>query len=231
MNATSDMADAMVNMGEGSIMEHRTRRERKFAEVESNLPDIKMTPAADHRPSLSVRLLSYLGSYNPIPQQISPNDEVWLLDNTAYRSADNKWQAEFVAAVFDKKTGEEVSSVVASVAEKIGIAKDDAAEAIIRERLVPFVRAVLPARVVRLDFGLTRREIKLGPGGRNGISSDKKEPPHFMNGEIVPSTAKVPKGASGILNMHTVFAEPEGWGLISGKSIPPSQFAPTNHTS
>ena len=38
-----------------------------------------------------------------------------LLDNTAYRSTvTNQWQAEFVAAVFDKDTGLEVSSVVAS---------------------------------------------------------------------------------------------------------------------
>lgn len=214
------MADEIVDKAEEGIMEHRTRKERKFAEVESGLPDIKMTPAVDHRPSLVVRLFSYLGPYNPIAQQISPDDEVWLLDNTAYRNADDKWEAEFIAAVFDQKTGQEVSRVFADIAEKIGIAKGDAAEAVVRGRLIPFVQAVLPGRVVRVDFG-SRIETKLGPGGRNGISSDVKVTPHFRNGEVVPSTAKVPKGAAGILKMHTVFAEPEGWGLISGKHILP----------
>lgn len=215
--ATADMAHSVVNGDGGSFMEQRTRRERRFSEVESNLPDIKMTQADDHRPSLSVRLLSYLGPYNPLPQQISPNDEVWLFDNTAHRAADNKWQAEFVAAVFDKKTGLEVTKVVADVAEKLGLAKGDAAEAVIRERLKPFMQTVLPARVVHLDF---KRELKLGPGGRNGISSDMKAIPGFRNGEVVRSAAKVPKGTSGILKMNTMFAEPEGWGLISGKYIP-----------
>jgi hypothetical protein len=227
--ATADTAEKIVNNDEGSSMEHRTRKERKFPEVESGLPDIKMTPAVDHRPSLAVRLLSYLGPYNPIPQQISANDEVWLFDNTAYRSADNsRWQAEFVAAVFDKKTGQEVSSVFADVAEKVGVGKGDAAEAIIRERLIPFVQAVLPARVVRVNCA-SRRELKLGPGGRNGISSDTKGPPAFTDGEIVPSAAKVPEGTSGMLKMNTVFAEPEGWGLISGKSIPRKPYGYANH--
>jgi len=213
--ATADMAHSVVNGDGGSFMEQRTRKERRFPEVESNLPDIKMTHADDHRPSLSMRLLSYLGPYNPLPQQISPNDEVWLFDNTAHRSADNKWQAEFVAAVFDKKSGLEVSKVVADVAEKLGLGKGDAAEAVIQERLKPFMQEVLPARVVHLDF---KRELKLGPGGRNGISSDMKAVPGFRNGEVVRSAAKVPEGTSGILEMNTVFAEPEGWGLISGKS-------------
>lgn len=199
-------------------MEHRTRRERKFEEVESSLPNIKMTPAVDRRPSISVRLLSYLGPYNPAPQPITANDEVWLFDNTAYRSADNKWRAEFVTAEFDQKTGQEVSSVVATVAEKVGLAKDDAAEAIIRKRLMPFVQAELPARVVRVDFA-GRKELKLGPGGRNGITSDVRGLPEFKNGEVVFSMAEVPRGVTGILKMNTVFAEPEGWSLISGRNM------------
>jgi len=201
-------------------MEHRTRTERKFDEVESGLPNIKMTPTGDRRPSITTRLLSYLGPHNPAPEPITENDEVWLFDNTAYRSADNnKWRAEFVVAAFDQKTGQNVSSAVADVAEKIGLAKDDAAEATIRERLLPFLQAVLPARMARVDFG-GRKELKLGPGGRNGISSDIRLLPEFKNGDVIPTMAKVPSGASGILNMRTVFAEPEGWGLISGKIIP-----------
>jgi len=217
--AMADMAEGMANGHGGSSMEHRTRRERKFNEVESGLPNIKMTPAFECRLSIATRLLSYLGSHNPAPHPITANDEVWLFDNTAYRSVDNQWRAEFVTAEFDQRTGQEVSSAVADVAENIGLAKDDAAEATIQERLMPFVQTVLPGRVVRTDFG-GRKELKLGPGGRNGVSSDIRGLPEFRNGDIVSSVAKVPTGTTGILKMNTVFAEPEGWGLISGNNIP-----------
>jgi hypothetical protein len=219
IEAMPDPGRSMVSGDAGSFWEHKTRRERKFADVESRLPDIKMTPAPDHRPGLATNLLSHLGPWNPVPYPITDNDTVWLLDNTAYRSADNKWQAEFVAAEFDKTTGVEVSTVVADVAEKVGLGKGDAAEATIRERLIPFVQAVLPARVVRVDFA-RQRELKLGPSSRNGISCDTRALPEFENGEVVSSLAKVPQGANGILKMNTVYAEPEGWGLISGKYSP-----------
>jgi hypothetical protein len=217
--ATADMAEGMANGRGGSFMERRTRKEWKFDEVESRLPNIKMTPAFERRLSIATRLLSYLGPHNPAPHPITANDEVWLFDNTAYRSADNQWRAEFVTAEFDQRTGQEVSSAVADVAENIGLAKDDAAEATIQERLMPFVQAVLPGRVVRTDFG-GMKELKLGPSGRNGVSSDIRGLPEFRNGEIVSSVAKVPTGTTGILKMNTVFAEPEGWGLISGNNIP-----------
>jgi hypothetical protein len=216
--AMADTARSLANGDEGSLWEHKTRREQKFADVESALPNIKMTPAPDHRPGLTTNLLSYLGRWNPVPHQITSSDTVWLLDNTAYRSANNEWQAEFVAAAFDRSTGVEVSTVVADVAEKLGLGKGDAAEATIQERLIPFVQAVLPARVVKLDFA-RQRELKLGPGGRNGISSDIRTLPEFENGEIISSMAKVPHGTNGILKMNTVYAEPEGWGLISGRAF------------
>lgn len=216
--AMEDTAKSMMYGDEGSFWEHKTRRERKFCDVESTLPNIKMTPAPDHRPGLATALLSYLGPWNPVPHQITSNDTVWLLDNTAYRSANNEWQAEFVAAAFDRSTGVEVSTVVADVAEKVGLGKGDAAEATIQGRLIPFVQAVLPARVVRLDFA-RQRELKLGPGGRNGISSDVRALPEFDNGEVISSMPKVPQGTNGILKMNTVYAGPEGWGLISGKTF------------
>lgn len=53
-------------------------------------------------------------------------------------------------------------------------------------------------------------------GGRNGISSDIKPLPAYRDGDIINSPAVVPRGANGILDMRTVFAEPEGWAIISG---------------
>lgn len=212
--AMADTAVSMLDGDEGTFWEHKTRRERNFADVESGLPDIKMSPGPDDRPDLATKLLSHLGTWNPVPHRITDNDTVWLLDNTAYRTADNEWQAEFVAAEFDKSTGAEVSKVGAEVAEKIGIGKGSAQETIIRDRLIPFVQAVLPARVVKVDFA-KQVELKLGPSGRNGISSDIRALPEFGNGEVVPSQADVPQQTNGILEMNTVYAEPEGWGLIS----------------
>src|SRR6266536_4470827 len=153
-------------------MEHRTRKERKFDETESQLPNVKLSPASDNRPAIVTNILSYLGPWNPAPQQITENDTVWLFDNTAHRNLKtNRWEAEFVAAVFDKNTGVEVSTVVADVAEKLGLGKGDAAEATIRDRLMPFMQSMLPGRMVNVDFA-ERTPLKLGPGGRNGISSD-----------------------------------------------------------
>ncbi|KUJ13973.1 uncharacterized protein LY89DRAFT_590393 [Mollisia scopiformis] len=196
-------------------MEHRTRRECKFHEVECKLPNIRSSPASDHRPTEAQDILSYLGPWNPLGEKVSGKDTVWLLDNTAYRNAKTgKWEAEFVAAVFDQDTGVEVSTVVANVAEKVGLGKGDRAEATIQERLMPFMQTILPGRVVAVDFE-DQDKLKLGPGGRNGISSDIRSVPEHKDGEIVESTALVPQGANGVLNMSTAYAEPEGWGVIS----------------
>lgn len=198
-----------------SDMEHRTRKERKFHETESKLPNVKVSAVQD-RPEIATNLLSYLGSWNPRPLEISKHDTVWLLDNTAYRNpTTNNWEAEFVAAVFDQKSGVEISSVVADLAEKLGLGHGDAAEDRIQERLMPFMQDILPGRVVHLDFP-GGAPLKLGPGGRNGISSDIKRTASHNGGDIIKATAQVPSGVNGILEMKTAFAEPEGWAVISG---------------
>jgi hypothetical protein len=158
-----------------------------------------------------------LGTHNPLGKEISDEDTVWLFDNTAFRNPKTGgWQAEFVAAVFDKDTGLEVSTVVADVAEKLGIGKGSAQEKRIAERLMPFMQSILPGRIVNVDFA-GGTPLKLGPGGRNAISSDIKElPSQYENGDVVTSFAKVPSQTNGVLQMQTVFAEPEGWGVISG---------------
>jgi hypothetical protein len=213
----AETARGMAHGNGGSFMEYRARLEQNFDEFESSLPDIKASPASERRQSLSTDALSHLGKWNPLAHRITENDVVWLLDNTAYRSANsNTWSAEFVVAVFGKDTGIEVSKVVANVAEKLGIGKGDAAEATIRERLIPFMQTILPGRAVEVDFGTQQQQLSLGPGGRNGISSDIKEVPEHRDGEVVTSVAKVPQGTAGILDMKTFFSEPEGWGVISG---------------
>ncbi|KFY34311.1 hypothetical protein V494_06883 [Pseudogymnoascus sp. VKM F-4513 (FW-928)] len=198
-----------------SDLEHRTRKARNFEETEAKLPNLKLGPAPDDRPSITTNILSYLGTYNPRPQPITSNDTVWLFDNTAYRNpTTNNWEAEVIAAVFDKETGVKVSLVVADIAEKLGLGHGDEAEARIKDRLMPFMQSVLPGRVVNVDFG-RRTQLKLGPGSRNGISSDIRQLPRHKDGDVVTGVAKVPRGTNGLLEMKTVYAEPEGWGIIS----------------
>lgn len=178
LHKADDLIETIEEMAHNykmSGMEQRTRTKQGFEPTESRLPNLRRSPASDDRPSLSQDLLSHLGAYNPLGKQITDNDTVWLLDNTAFRSPKTgEWQAEFVAAVFDKDTGLEVSTVVADIAENVGIGKGDAQEARIAERLMPFMQSILPGRFVNVDFGGVT-PLKLGPGGRNGISSDIKK--------------------------------------------------------
>jgi len=211
-------ATAVAQSYRESAMEKKTRSHRKFHDFESTLPAIKKVPEAEERDSLASNLLSNLGRFNPLPHNITAKDTVWLLDNTAYRNPKTKeWEAEFVAAVFDQSTGLEVSTVVADLAEKLGLGKGDAQEETIRQRLMLFMQNILPGRKVQITVA-QKDKLTLGPGGRHAISSDIKPlAATFKGGEIVPSAANVPEGANGVLHMNTVFAEPEGWGVISGK--------------
>jgi len=116
----------------------------------------------------------------------------------------------------------EVSTVVADIAERVGLGKGDKEEDTIKERLMPFMQSILPGRIVNVDFDGVE-PLKLGPGGRNAISSDiKKLPSSYKDGDVIACFAAVPNQTNGLLQMDTAFAEPEGWGVISGKSTPAS---------
>jgi len=106
-----------------------------------------------------------------------------------------------------------VSTVVADIAEKLGLGKGDESEATIRDRLMPFMQSILPGRKVNVTFD--SEHLTLGPGGRNAISSDIRRLPSHNDGDIVSGTAKVPAGTNGVLTVQTVYAEPEGWAVIS----------------
>ncbi|KAK1826455.1 phosphatidate phosphatase APP1 [Podospora conica] len=192
-------------------LESRTRSDHGFEEAENSLlKHAKVTSKA----SKLQDILSYLGPRNPLPVQVTKKDAVWLLDNVAFRSTGGHWHAEFVSAVFETKTSARLVDYVGDVASIVKISKGDAEEAVIEERIVPFVMDIQPGRQVKVDFGGTK--IKLGPGGRNGISSDLKRVPDPPKGEVMAvAEADVPAGATGILHMKTFYAEPEGWAVLS----------------
>ena len=102
-------------------MQLRTRKEKNFEEVESNLPDPRK-PKLETTQLLSVRgWLDRLGSLNPFGKAVTADDLVWLLDNTAFQqqggSGDGSgaWRAEFVAAVFEREPRGKVVDMVTGI--------------------------------------------------------------------------------------------------------------------
>ncbi|KAI0880179.1 uncharacterized protein GGS22DRAFT_182517 [Annulohypoxylon maeteangense] len=196
-------------------MQDRTRKERLFDETEHELPNFSPFSASSGTIDKAYDLLSYLGKNNPFPRSITGEDTVWLLDNTAYRNeGTGRWEAEFVSAAFSQHSSCAVVDAVSAIAEKIELDEKDPNYPTVEERIRPFLQDIKPGTQVKaLHRGNT--PLKLGPGGRNGISSDIKGLPAREGGELAPTFAKVPKGADGVLEMKTFYAEPEGWGVIS----------------
>jgi len=205
---------------EATSLESRTRSDHGFPDAEASL--LKIGTSKVSKTSKIRDILSYLGPKNPLPAPITKNDVVWLLDNIAFRGPGGAWQAEFVAATFSGKVPAKFVDVVGDIADAVGLAKGDDEEAVIERRIVPFVMDVLPGKQVKLDFD-DKTKLRLGPGGRNGISSDLKKLPPPPKNLVRESSADVPAGTLGILDMKTVYAEPEGWAIISGMAESGSQ--------
>lgn len=162
--------------------------------------------------SLKDNLTSYLGSKNPFSSQVDPQkDYVWLLDNTAYQNRLGRWKAEYVAAYFVKNSGKNLSAVVGWVADKVGLAKDEQAEATIEKRIQPLLDQILPAHTVTLD--LQGVNVRLGPSDRHGISATELAIPGtgYKDGQVVTSRA-VNADATPV---NTTFATAKGWAIIS----------------
>lgn len=207
---------------EETTLEHTSRKESGFGSVEKSLPHAMGAP-------FSIPLLdkasSWLGLHNPMAKHLDPNtEEVWILDNTAYRPvhvyphSEQPWQAEYVVAYFKKSAGKNVSDAVANIADKIGLGNDgeDRAqgEKTISERLQLFVAAIAPARSVDVRLpGVGTK--KLGPGGRSAVSEQIITGlGSHQDGESV-SVEAVPAKTAPYGHATTHFAAPKGWMVIS----------------
>ncbi|EPE08553.1 actin filament organization protein app1 [Ophiostoma piceae UAMH 11346] len=222
-----------------------TRQQRGFSELEASLPGsiealkAQKTGIVSTSSVLSTagRLLGkasprlsgifdYLSGGTPKTRPVSDKDCVWLLDNVAYTTkpkhgtgTSTSYAAEYVVAVMSQQPNCRVVDAVSAVAEKLGLddGSDDNVTALqtIEERIMPFLQEILPGRQVRALHGDDWR-LLFSPGGRNGLSSDVRDLPDSRPGAIVPTRAQVPRGASGLLKMHTFFSAPgAGWGVIS----------------
>ncbi|KAF8463090.1 hypothetical protein BDZ91DRAFT_315352 [Kalaharituber pfeilii] len=171
------------------------------------------------------RLLQKIGFFKPNPKPLGPKDELWLFNNTAFRSPKNpnEWMTEFVASYFQFDTGDAASRNIADIIEKLGIVRGDAAERLVAERVELFLNIIQPGRTAELQIERgAGGKFFLGPAGSNGISSNALPFPSgsYHNGQFVSSTAVLPQGygrgqLNGFETMTTVFAEPEGWGVVS----------------
>ncbi|CAF9932228.1 MAG: hypothetical protein HETSPECPRED_008306 [Heterodermia speciosa] len=203
-------------------LERTSRGDSNFSSIERSLPHAMGAPFS--MPLLD-RASSWLGLHNPLAHPLDPaTEEVWLLDNTAYRPvhiyphAQQPWQAEYVVAYFKKDVGKDVSDAVANIADKVGLGNEgeDRAqgEKTISERLQLFVATIAPARSVnvRLPGVGTKR---LGPGGRSAVSEQvitnlgEQQDGASVSIEAIPAET-TPHGHG-----TTHFAAPEGWMVIS----------------
>ncbi|KAL5118012.1 hypothetical protein ACEQ8H_004158 [Pleosporales sp. CAS-2024a] len=185
-----------------------TRQAGDFRPFEADMPKLANRFSFSFKDNLS----SYLGRNNPFYENVNPQtDYVWLLDTTAYHSRIGPWKAEFVAAYFIKNSGKDLSEVVAWVSEKLGLADDQEAKDTIAKRLQPLLDAILPAHAVDID--LQGVNVRLGPSGRDGISSVELAVPGsgYKDGQVVTTNAI---NASAI-PCNTTFAEPKGWAVLS----------------
>ena len=205
-----------------TALERKTRSNGHFRACERKLPVIASQfdiPFFDGITSY----LTYFGFRNPFASEAKPfKNEVWLFDNYAYQPANRleqtsqTWQAEFPVAYFKKNTGRDLSRLVASVADNIGLGKnDEEAEETIAQRLQPFADAIAPARFLKVTLP-TGAVQKLGPGGPSAISNQTvKNLGRYKDGDTAVSLATsselTPYGG-----MKTYFAAPEGWAVISG---------------
>lgn len=205
-------ASAMAGQARQKLQETEQERTQRvssgFPDFEKDMPSLKDRFNYDLKDSLT----SYLGSRNPFYRNVDPaKDYVWLLDNTAYQNRVGRWKAEFVAAYFVKNSGKDLSNVVAWISDKLGLAKDDKAEATIARRVQPLLDAILPAHAVTLD--LQGIHVRLGPSGRDGISSDELAIPghDYRDGQTMTSSAVHADATP----LATTFATPRGWAVIS----------------
>ncbi|POS83738.1 hypothetical protein EPUL_003167, partial [Erysiphe pulchra] len=164
--------------------------------------------------------LEHLSQTFEIPPEatrnIAVNDTVWALDNTAYRTAEGKWQARFDVVVFGQDTGNRVVSTVVDVAKMLNIGISDGSRQLIIERLGLLLQPALQGKIVEILFAAQKSSmLRTSPTGSSGISSDIQDLPCFHGIHTVRSVVNAPSGAKGLLEMTTFFAEPEGWGIIS----------------
>lgn len=128
--------------------------------------------------------------------------------------AESTWQAEFVAAYFIKNSGKDLAGATGALIKALNISEDDVAtKERISKRLQNFTDAVLPHRTVRISIGGAEHQT-LGPSNMSGISAGVHSL-HLQPTEPQIHNDAIALPAPSVLPSTTVFAEENGWGVIS----------------
>lgn len=171
--------------------------------------------------------LGLLGPKNPFGKKAKADEhEIWLLNNTAHKSANPRtggpeWEAEFVACYFYKGR-KDITDFVSHIADAIGLDGTAGTDKVVREtiakRLQPFISPIAPARTVEISIpskaGAPVKQ-KLGPSDANGISSQVMETggTDAADGTTVTYTTDGPEYPQASGSLH--FAVEDGWAIIS----------------
>jgi hypothetical protein len=173
--------------------------------------DVKR-PSRPRGASYFDRIAALLGSKNPHYHPVNAESHrVWLFDNIAYRDGD-RWAVEVVAAFFVRDSGEDSSEAVARITQVLGLTHEGEKDGV-AQRLRPFMDSVLPAHTAILK--LNGQKYQLGPSSTEGISTNViRLKNKAKNGTTVIPTLVRMKHQLPLVPV-TVFAEPEGWAVIS----------------
>ncbi|KAG8810005.1 hypothetical protein FRC17_003136 [Serendipita sp. 399] len=163
-------------------------------------------------------------------QDTDTNDEVWLLDNIAFRaSPEAEWQAEYVAAFFkeNRATREKIVTDIVALARDLEIAPDDlVTKNLIRDRVAPFLREIGPHMVVKVQYDGSDEAFALDKSKENGISSTLAQPLGAMDASpgqlrsvsVTQAEREGPQERSDTINLETgrtCFVQDGGWAVIS----------------
>ena len=175
---------------------------------------------------------------------VSEKDEVWVLDNTAFRPEQvpgqqpDPWQAEYVAAFFhhNQESHEKAVAAISILMHELGLsANDEATKERIKQRLAPFMRGIGSNMTVDVIYEPNVEgggQLSLGPSDGNGISSQLFNVPaadpttggavHQRNGPLTVSVVEKEAESSaqcsltsGLEKGTTYLAEDGGWAVIS----------------
>ncbi|KAK1253934.1 hypothetical protein MKX07_002011 [Trichoderma sp. CBMAI-0711] len=157
-------------------------------------------------------------SSSPPPSSSSSPSSSAAAQSDDKDSSSTPWQAEFIMAVFEGEPKCKVADIVAGLAGIIGLADDAEERKTIEERLLPFLWDIRAGRATTVSQH-GGAQLKLGPSGLNGISTNVLKLVHdgegaTSDGHTKRATLDV-EGVEGVLSMETHFAGPEGWGIIS----------------
>lgn len=213
-------------------LEDEARKIADFAKIEATLFErltkagvsSVSTTAMVKMPSVAVEgLFGFLGDRNPFAKNAKANqNDVFIFDNTAFRSSDvSTWRAEVEACFFQRGRGD-LTAAVAALVDTIGLdgepGEQEASKKLIAERLKPFIDAVAPARSLPIVVETPGRPLKkkLGPSNISGITSQILEVggASQKNGEV--NQIKSDPDVAGLTQAvgTTRLAGPEGW-LVS----------------